>query len=60
MGQNLDVSGLAFRNILFKQIKFSGLRALAWCFMGNHFHLNMFSLLPKKRTKEGVTRIILQ
>jgi putative transposase len=29
----------AFRKILFKQLKFSGLRALAWCFMGNHFHL---------------------
>ena len=28
-----------FRKILFKQLKFSGLRALAWCFMGNHFHL---------------------
>ena len=29
----------AFRKILFKQLKFSGLRAIAWCFMGNHFHL---------------------
>ena len=28
-----------FRKILFKQLKFSGLRAIAWCFMGNHFHL---------------------
>ncbi|MFT5855788.1 MAG: putative transposase, partial [Verrucomicrobiales bacterium] len=28
-----------FRKILFKQLKFSGLRAMAWCFMGNHFHL---------------------
>ncbi|MFT5410953.1 MAG: putative transposase [Verrucomicrobiales bacterium] len=28
-----------FRKILFKQLKFSGLRALAWCFMGNQFHL---------------------
>ena len=28
-----------FRIILLKQLKFSGLRALAWCFMGNHFHL---------------------
>ncbi|MGI9244896.1 MAG: transposase, partial [Verrucomicrobiales bacterium] len=25
--------------ILFKQLKFSGLRVIAWCFMGNHFHL---------------------
>ncbi|NOX99259.1 MAG: chemotaxis protein CheW [Verrucomicrobia bacterium] len=24
---------------MLKQLKFSGLRALAWCFMGNHFHL---------------------
>ncbi len=23
-----------FRKIVFKQLKFSGLRALAWCFMG--------------------------
>ncbi|MFK5923422.1 MAG: transposase [Verrucomicrobiota bacterium] len=29
----------AFRYILMRQLKFSGLRALAWCFMGNHFHL---------------------
>ncbi|MFT4548589.1 MAG: putative transposase [Pseudoalteromonas tetraodonis] len=28
-----------FRKIFLKQLKFSGLRALAWCFMGNHFHL---------------------
>ncbi len=28
-----------FRIILLKQLKFSGLRVLAWCFMGNHFHL---------------------
>ena len=28
-----------FRIILLKQLKFSGLRALAWCFMGNNFHL---------------------
>ena len=34
-----DVDKEAFRKILFKQLKFSGLRALAWCFMGNHFHL---------------------
>ncbi|MFK5921191.1 MAG: transposase, partial [Verrucomicrobiota bacterium] len=29
----------AFRYILMRQLKFSGLRALAWCFMDNHFHL---------------------
>ena len=34
-----DVDKEVFRKILFKQLKFSGLRALAWCFMGNHFHL---------------------
>ncbi|MFK5920786.1 MAG: transposase [Verrucomicrobiota bacterium] len=28
-----------FRILMLKQLKFSGLRALAWCFMGNHFHL---------------------
>ena len=28
-----------FRQILLKQLKFSGLRAIAWCFMDNHFHL---------------------
>lgn len=28
-----------FQILMLKQLKFSGLRALAWCFMGNHFHL---------------------
>ncbi len=28
-----------FAKILRKQLRFSGLRAVAWCFMGNHFHL---------------------
>ena len=28
-----------FRKLLVKQLKFSGLKAVAWCFMGNHFHL---------------------
>ena len=28
-----------FHKILFKQLKFSGLRVMAWCLMGNHFHL---------------------
>ena len=28
-----------FQKILFKQLKFSGLKVIAWCFMGNHFHL---------------------
>ena len=28
-----------FHKALFKQLKFSGLRVMAWCLMGNHFHL---------------------
>ena len=28
-----------FRKVFFKQLKFSGLRAQAWFYMGNHFHL---------------------
>jgi len=34
-----DVDKETFHKILFKQLKFSGLRVIAWCFMGNHFHL---------------------
>ena len=34
-----DAEKETFSKILFKQLKFSGLRAMAWCFMGNHFHL---------------------
>ena len=37
-----------FRKILFKQLKFSGLKAIAWCFMGNHFHLLLE--VPDKET----------
>lgn len=37
-----------FRILLLKQLKFSGLRALAWCFMGNHFHLLLE--VPDKET----------
>ena len=29
-----DAERETFRKILFKQLKFSGLRCLAWCFMG--------------------------
>jgi REP element-mobilizing transposase RayT len=43
-----------FRKILFKQLKFSGLRALAWCFMGNHFHL-LLELPDKELALEGWT-----
>lgn len=28
-----------FRKLLERQLAFSGLRCIAWCFMGNHFHL---------------------
>ena len=28
-----------FKKLLDRQLRFSGLRCLAWCFMGNHFHL---------------------
>jgi REP element-mobilizing transposase RayT len=41
-GQELlfgDAEREVFCQILLKQLRFSGLRALAWCFMGNHFHL---------------------
>ncbi len=34
-----DVEKEFFRKLLRKQLAFSGLRAVAWCFMGNHFHL---------------------
>ena len=34
-----DAEREAFREMLFKQLAFSGLTAIAWCFMGNHFHL---------------------
>ena len=34
-----DAEKEIFHKILFKQLKFSGLGVLAWCLMGNHFHL---------------------
>ena len=34
-----DAEREAFMEMLFKQLAFSGLKAVAWCFMGNHFHL---------------------
>jgi len=43
-----------FREILFKQLKFSGLRALAWCFLGNHFHL-LLEISDKEQALEGWT-----
>ncbi|MCF6311016.1 MAG: transposase [Verrucomicrobiales bacterium] len=41
-----------FRHILMRQLKFSGLRALAWCFMGNHFHL-LLEVPDKTASLEG-------
>ena len=41
-----------FHKILFKQLKFSGLRVLAWCFMGNHFHL-LLEIPDKELALEG-------
>ncbi|MFT5105385.1 MAG: putative transposase [Verrucomicrobiales bacterium] len=41
-GQELlfgDVEKETFQRILLKQVKFSGVTLVAWCFMGNHFHL---------------------
>ena len=43
-----------FRKILFKQLKFSGLRALAWCLMGNHLHL-LLELPDKEKALAGWT-----
>ena len=43
-----------FRTILFKQLRFSGLRALAWCFMGNHLHL-LLEVPDKGRALAGWT-----
>jgi putative transposase len=34
-----DAEREAFMGMLFKQLAFSGLKVIAWCFMGNHFHL---------------------
>ncbi|MGI9244370.1 MAG: transposase [Verrucomicrobiales bacterium] len=42
-----------FSKILFKQLKFSGLRVYAWCFMGNHFHL----LLEVPHREEALARL---
>jgi putative transposase len=49
-----DAEKETFRRILFKQLKFSGLRALAWCFMGNHFHL-LLEIPNKRHALEGLT-----
>ncbi len=44
----------AFARILRRQLRFSGLRALAWCFMGNHFHL-LLEVPDKERALAGWT-----
>ncbi len=41
-----------FRILMLKQLKFSGLRALAWCFMGNHFHL-LLEVADRELATEG-------
>ena len=46
-----DVERKAFLKIFRKQLAFSGLRAVSWCFMGNHFHL-----LLEVPDKETMTR----
>jgi len=43
-----------FRKLLGKQLQFSGLRAMAWCFMGNHFHL-LLEVPEKEAELEGWT-----
>ena len=43
-----------FRILLDKQLEFSGLRAIAWCFMGNHFHL-LLEAPDKETALEGWT-----
>ncbi|MCF6310893.1 MAG: transposase [Verrucomicrobiales bacterium] len=45
----------AFRILMLKQLKFSGLRALAWCFMGNHFHL-LLEVPDKEQALRGWSR----
>ncbi len=43
-----------FRKLLERQLAFSGLRAIAWCFMGNHFHL-LLEVPDKETSLEGWT-----
>jgi putative transposase len=42
------------RELLDKHARFSGVRVLAWCFMGNHFHL-LLEVPDKKKAMEGWT-----
>ena len=41
-----------FRKLLMRQLKFSGLKAVAWCCMGNHFHL-LLEVPDKETALEG-------
>jgi hypothetical protein len=43
-----------FGSILSRQLRFSGLRSLAWCFMGNHFHL-LLEIPDKDAALQGWT-----
>ena len=50
-GQELlfgDAEKETFRQILLEQLRFSGMRAIAWCLMGNHLHLLLE--VPDKRS----------
>ena len=49
-----DAEKELFRILMLKQLKFSGLRALAWCFMGNHFHL-LLEVPDKEAALKGWT-----
>ena len=44
----------AFRGILFRQLRFSGLRLLAWCLMGNHVHL-LLEVPDREAALEGLS-----
>ena len=43
-----------FGKLLFRQLKFSGVEAVAWCCMGNHFHL-LLEVPDKESALEGWT-----
>ena len=49
-----DAEREAFVGMLFKQLAFSGLKAVAWCFMGNHFHL-LLEVPDKEQALAGWT-----
>ena len=51
-----DLEKEKFREIVDKQLEFSGLRCLAWCVMGNHFHL-LLQVPDKGKALRGWTEI---